>query len=107
MPEPRARKGPRIVHTLNRSVGQGVIHTAVWIIALAVPVFWIIRVAEWVVYPANLDRQAPALQDAEWVNASARSPTAWSPRPDLVPGRLDDRHLVARLGNAPQCRAGA
>lgn len=68
---PAARKGPRIVHTLNRTVGRWRNHTAVWITALAVPVFWVIRVAEWVVYPP-LTRivHLPAYKSADWVNVS-------------------------------------
>jgi hypothetical protein len=68
---PAARKGPRIVHTLNRSVGRWRNHTAVWITALAVPDFWIIRVAEWVVYPPlTWIVKLPPYKSAEWVNVS-------------------------------------
>lgn len=41
---PEARRGPRIVHTLNRKVGRVRNHAAVWWTAWAVPVFWVIRV---------------------------------------------------------------
>ena len=68
---PAARKGPRIVHALNRSVGRWRNHTAVWITALAVPVFWVIRVAEWVVYPPlTWIVRLPKYKSAEWVNVS-------------------------------------
>ena len=43
---PAGRKGPRIVHTINRSVGRVRNHAAVWTTALVVPMFWIVRVAE-------------------------------------------------------------
>lgn len=68
---PAGRKGPRIVHTLNRLVGRWRNHTAVWITALAVPVFWIIRVAEWVVYPPlTVLVRFPKYNSGEWVNVS-------------------------------------
>jgi hypothetical protein len=68
---PAGRKGPRIVHVLNRLVGRWRNHAAVWITALAVPVFWIIRVAEWVVYPPlTVLIRLPKYNHAEWVNVS-------------------------------------
>ncbi len=68
---PAARKGPRIVHALNRSVGRWRNHTAVWITALAVPVFWVVRLAEWVVYPPlTWIVRLPAYKSADWVNVS-------------------------------------
>jgi hypothetical protein len=68
---PAGRKGPRIVHTLNRLVGRWRNHTAVWVTALAVPVFWIIRVAEWIVYPPLIVLvRFPRYNSAEWVNVS-------------------------------------
>lgn len=68
---PEAREGPRIVHQLNRTVGRWRNHTAVWITALAVPVFFIIRVAEYLVYPP-LTRliRLPRYNSGEWVNVS-------------------------------------
>src|SRR6185503_6376097 len=48
---PAARKGPRIVHTLNRAVGKFRNHAAVWWTAWAVPIFWIVRLGELFVYP--------------------------------------------------------
>ena len=68
---PAARKGPRIVHTLNRSVGRWRNHTAVWITALAVPLFWLVRVAEWIVYPPlTWIIRLPAYKSGDWVNVS-------------------------------------
>lgn len=68
---PAARRGPRIVHVLNRAVGRWRNHTAVWITALAVPVFWVIRVAEWVVYPPlTVLVKFPKYRSGEWVNVS-------------------------------------
>ncbi len=64
-------KGPRIVHTLNRKVGRLRNHTAVWWTAWAVPVFWFIRVAEYLVYPPlTWLVRLPRYKGAEWVNVS-------------------------------------
>jgi len=68
---PAARKGPRIVRTLNRSVGRLRNHTAVWVTALAVPLFWFVRVGEWVIYPPlTWIVKLPAYKSADWVNVS-------------------------------------
>ncbi len=68
---PAARKGPRIVKTLNKSVGRWRNHTAVWITALAVPLFWLVRLAEWVVYPPlTWIVKLPPYKSADWVNVS-------------------------------------
>jgi hypothetical protein len=69
---PKAARSPdRIVHAINRKVGRWRNHAAVWITALAVPIFWVIRLAEYVVY-APLPRlvRFPRYDDAEWVNVS-------------------------------------
>lgn len=64
-------RGPRIVHTLNRKVGRFRNHAAVWWTALAVPIFWCIRVAEYIVYPPlTLLVRLPKYNDAEWINVS-------------------------------------
>ena len=48
---PKARKGPRIIKFLNKLVGTWQNFVAVWITAIAVPVFICVRVAELLVYP--------------------------------------------------------
>lgn len=64
-------KGPRILKVLNSRVGRFRNHTALWITALAVPVFWIVRLAEWVVYPPlSLLVRFPRYRSGEWVNVS-------------------------------------
>lgn len=64
-------KGPRIVHVLNRVVGRWRNHAAVWVTALAVPVFWVIRVAEYLVYPPlTWLVKLPRYRAADWVNVS-------------------------------------
>jgi hypothetical protein len=68
---PRARRGPRIVATLNRNVGRGRNHLAVWWTAWAVPIFAIVRVAELFVYPPLIWLvKFPRYRQSEWVNIS-------------------------------------
>ena len=68
---PEGRKGPRIVHTINRSVGRFRNHAAVWTTALVVPMFWIVRVAELVVYPPlTWLVNFPKYNQGDWVNVS-------------------------------------
>ncbi len=68
---PAARKGPRIVKVLNKSAGRFNNHLALWITALAVPVFWLVRLAEWIVYPPlTWTVRLPAYKHSEWVNVS-------------------------------------
>ncbi len=67
----RAVKGPRIVKVLNQIVGRPRNHLAVWITALAVPTFWIIRVTEWIVWPwLVLLVRFPRYNQGQWVNVS-------------------------------------
>ncbi len=63
--------GPRLVKSLNRAVGPWRNYLAVYWTALAVPVFTIVRLAEYLVYPL-LTRLIglPRYHDAEWVNVS-------------------------------------
>lgn len=66
-----ATRGPRIVKVLNARVGRFRNHTAVWITALAVPLFWFVRVTEWVVYtPLIYLVRFPSYNQGEWVNVS-------------------------------------
>ncbi|MEM9083165.1 MAG: hypothetical protein AAGB34_06165 [Planctomycetota bacterium] len=66
-----AVKGPRIVKALNAQVGPIRNHIAVWYTALAVPVFWIIRLAEYVVYPpVAVLIKLPRYKHGDWVNIS-------------------------------------
>ncbi len=68
---PEARRGPRIVHTLNRKVGRVRNHAAVWWTAWAVPVFWVIRVAQYFVYPPlTWLVRLPKYRAEEWINVS-------------------------------------
>ncbi|MFI4897554.1 MAG: hypothetical protein ACIARR_06995, partial [Phycisphaerales bacterium JB059] len=68
---PKARRGPRIVAQLNRSVGRGRNHLAVWWTAWAVPIFAIVRVAELFVYPPLIWLvKFPRYRQSEWINIS-------------------------------------
>ena len=68
---PKARKGPRIVHTLNRRVGWFRNHVAVWWTALAVPVFTMIRLGELIIYPGLVWLvRFPRYPMGEWINIS-------------------------------------
>ncbi|HRJ49073.1 MAG: hypothetical protein KF787_04960 [Phycisphaeraceae bacterium] len=68
---PQARRGPRIVHTLNRKVGRVRNHAAVWWTAWAVPVFWVVRVAQYFIYPPlTWLIRLPRYRSREWVNVS-------------------------------------
>lgn len=68
---PRDRKGPRIVKVLNRVVGRGRNHLALWVTMVALPVFLLIRFLQVTMYwmlPAILG--FPKYKHAEWVNCS-------------------------------------
>ncbi len=68
---PGARKGPRIFSTLNRLVGRWRNQLAMWWTAWAVPCFWVIRLAQYLVYPVlTWTARLPKYRDAEWVNLS-------------------------------------
>jgi hypothetical protein len=64
-------RGPRIVSHINARVGPVRNHAAVWITALAVPVFALVRFAEYVVYPPlTWLIRLPPYRASEWVNVS-------------------------------------
>tara|TARA_R100000687_G_scaffold68946_1_gene58269 strand:+ start:456 stop:1334 length:879 start_codon:yes stop_codon:yes gene_type:complete len=64
-------KGPRIVKVLNRLVGRWRNHGALWVSALAVPVFWGVRIGELVIYPLLIWLlRFPKHKQGEWVNVS-------------------------------------
>lgn len=66
-----AKGKPRIVHSLNKNVGRVRNHAAVWWTAWAVPVFWVTRVAQYLVYPPlTWLIRLPAYDSNEWVNVS-------------------------------------
>lgn len=68
---PKARRGARIITTLNRKVGAVRNLTAVFWTAWAVPVFAVVRAAEIFVYPPlTWLVRLPRYRGAEWVNVS-------------------------------------
>ncbi|QYK49264.1 MAG: hypothetical protein KF838_05285 [Phycisphaeraceae bacterium] len=65
------RKHTRIVHVLNRKVGRFRNHSAVWITAGAVPIFWVVRVAQYLLWPPiRMLVRFPKYDAGEWVNCS-------------------------------------
>ena len=68
---PAARKGPRIVTVLNEIVGLPRNYTALGISAMAIPVFWLVRLAEWIVYPPLVFLvRFPKYRQSDWVRVS-------------------------------------
>ena len=68
---PAVRRGPRIVKVLNRVLGTWRNHAALWVMLPAVPLFWLIRVAQMTVYPALVAIAGlPRYRTGEWVNVS-------------------------------------
>lgn len=68
---PAARKGPRIVKVLNRKVGRFRNHAALWSMIPAVPIFWLIRIGEILLYPPLVWLVGlPRYKSGEWVNLS-------------------------------------
>lgn len=67
----RARKGPRIVKVINQLVGRPRNHAALWVTAITVPLFWLVRLAQVVLYPLlTLLVGLPPYKSGEWVNVS-------------------------------------
>ncbi|MEC4806202.1 MAG: hypothetical protein SAJ12_22050 [Jaaginema sp. PMC 1079.18] len=57
--------------TLSKIVGSWRNHLAVWITALAVPTFWVVRFSEWIVYPPlTVLVKLPRYNAHEWINVS-------------------------------------
>ncbi len=68
---PEARRGPRIVKFINRTVGRWQNHVALWVTVVALPAFWLIRIMEMSLYwllPALLG--FPKYKQSEWINVS-------------------------------------
>jgi len=67
----KAVKGPRIVKVINGIVGPWRNHAALWCMVPAVPVFWSVRVVEYIVYhPLTWLVGLPPHNEGEWVNVS-------------------------------------
>lgn len=67
----KSRKEPKIFRTLNGIVGGWRNHLAVWITALAIPLFWLVRLTQIVVYPPlTWLIGLPKYQSRDWINVS-------------------------------------
>ena len=61
----------QIFRTLSSIKGKGRTHLAVWITALAIPLFWIVRFTEIIVYPPLTKLVGlPKYENKDWVNVS-------------------------------------
>lgn len=61
----------QIFRTLSSIVGKGRNHLAVWITALAIPLFWVVRFTEIIVYPPLTKLIGlPKYEAKDWVNVS-------------------------------------
>jgi hypothetical protein len=68
---PAARRGPRIVGALARIAGPWRNHAALWWMTIAVPAFWVIRLAQYLVYPVLVRLvRLPRVPSREWVSLS-------------------------------------
>ena len=67
----RPKRDERIFPTLDSIVGPAKNHLAVWWTALAVPVFWFVRLGEWIVYPPlTWWVKLPRYRSREWISVS-------------------------------------
>ena len=68
---PSARRGPRIVKSLNRIVGPVRNHAGLWVTAVVAPAFWLVRVVEILIWPCLVVVVGfPRYREGEWVNCS-------------------------------------
>ena len=68
---PSARQGPRIVKVLNHVVGRWRNHAALWVMVPAVPLFWLVRVTQMLIYPPLVWLVGlPRYRAGDWVNVS-------------------------------------
>src|SRR5688572_26771021 len=68
---PGARRGPRIVKFINRTVGRWRNHIALWVTLVALPGFWFIRIIQIIAYwPLVVLLDFPHYKQSEWVNVS-------------------------------------
>jgi len=65
------RGGPRIFKTLSRAAPAWRNHAAVWVTVAAAPLFLVVRLAEWIIYPPLIWLvDLPRYRHAEWVAVS-------------------------------------
>lgn len=67
----KATQGPRIIKVLNRKFGAFRNLGAVYITALATPIFWLVRMGELIIYPPLVWLiHLPPYKSADWINVS-------------------------------------
>jgi hypothetical protein len=67
----KVMRGPRIVKSLNLIVGPLRNHGALWVTAVVTPLFWVVRLAEYLLYPMLRWLVGfPKYNVGEWVNVS-------------------------------------
>lgn len=65
------QRRPRIVRSMNAAVGAPLNMISVFWTSLAVPVFWVIRMTEWIVYPPLVWMvDLPRYDSKQWVNVT-------------------------------------
>lgn len=68
---PQARKGPRILKAINRIVGRWRNHAALWVTLTVAPMFWVVRVAQYLGYPPLVWLvKLPPYDSGAWVNVT-------------------------------------
>jgi len=66
-----AVKGPRIIKVINKKFGPARNFSALYVTALATPIFWMVRMAELTVYPLLVILvRLPPYKMADWINVS-------------------------------------
>jgi hypothetical protein len=66
-----AVKGPRIIKVLNQKFGAVSNLTAVYITGFAIPIFWLVRMAQLILYPPLVKLvNLPAYNAGEWISVS-------------------------------------
>ncbi len=66
------QSGTESIHvTLGTIVGKWQNHAALWVTAIAIPTFWVVRLSEWLAYPPlTWLIRLPAYDAKDWVNVS-------------------------------------
>ncbi|MEO0482021.1 MAG: hypothetical protein AAF138_00155 [Planctomycetota bacterium] len=68
---PEAKRSPRIVDALNKTVGRLRNHAGLWLTAPAVPIFWGLRAGEVLFWPVlRATMGFPKLKQSDWVNVT-------------------------------------
>ncbi len=66
-----AARGPRIVKALNGIVGRFHNHAALWVTAPVLPAFWLLRIAQIILYPMLVALLGfPRYRSGDWISVS-------------------------------------